>query len=170
MHEYPSGEQWVIAHGGQEVTVVEVGGGLREYRRGGVDVLAGYAVDEQCRAGRGQLLMPWPNRLRDGRYTFDGVEYQLGLSDPSHGNASHGLARWVSWSLVERSEAGLTVGCRLHPQPGWPGVLDLSANYVLTARGWRAADATNIGDTLAPSASARTPTSRSGTTRWARPC
>ena len=52
MHEYPSGEQWVIAHGGQEVTVVEVGGGLREYRHGGVDVLAGYGVDEQCRAGR----------------------------------------------------------------------------------------------------------------------
>jgi len=151
MHEYPSGEQWVIAHGGQEVTVVEVGGGLREYRHGGVDVLAGYGVDEQCRAGRGQLLMPWPNRLRDGRYTFDGVEYQLPLSDPSHGNASHGLARWMSWSLVERSEADLTVGCRMHPQPGWPGTLDLTASYALSARGLSVLlTATNIGDTRVP--------------------
>ena len=48
--------------------------------------------------GRGQLLMPWPNRIRDGRYSFGGRDLQLGLTDPSRGNASHGLARWAAWT------------------------------------------------------------------------
>ena len=62
-----SGEQWTIRYGSHEVTVVQLGGGLRTYTLDGVDVVAGYRVDEVARAGRGQLLMPWPNRIRDGR-------------------------------------------------------------------------------------------------------
>ena len=45
MSAYPSGEQWTISHGEQEAVVVEVGGGLRGYRVGGLDILAGYGVD-----------------------------------------------------------------------------------------------------------------------------
>lgn len=132
-----SGEQWTIRHEGQEAVVVEVGGGLRCYRAHEVDVLAGYAEDELCKAGRGQLLMPWPNRIRDGRYEFDGVEYQLGLSEPALHNASHGLVRWASWSVLDEAEDGsaLTVGLRLHPQPGWPGTLDLRVTYALGPQG-----------------------------------
>ena len=53
--------------------------------------------------GRGQLLMPWPNRIRDGRYTFGGRELQLALTEPKRSNASHGLARWVAWTLEEHT-------------------------------------------------------------------
>ena len=52
---------------------VEVGGGLRVYTSGGADVLDGYRLDERCSGGRGQPLIPWPNRVRDGRYEFDGA-------------------------------------------------------------------------------------------------
>ena len=69
---FPSGEQWTLRRGRQEATVVEVGGGLRTYRVDGTDIVAGYADDEVCRAGRGQVLMPWPNRIRDGLYSFAG--------------------------------------------------------------------------------------------------
>jgi len=151
MHEYPSGEQWVIAHGGHEVTVVEVGGGLRAYRAGGVEILAGYGVDEQCRAGRGQVLLPWPNRLRDGRYVFDGKEYQLPLTEPTRGHASHGLVRWSPWSVVEQAPDEITVGYRLHPQPGWPGTLDVTVTYALSDAGLTVlTTATNIGDERVP--------------------
>ena len=57
--------------------VVEVGGGLRTYSAAGRDILDGYGADEMCPSGRGQVLSPWPNRLEDGSYEFDGRRHQL---------------------------------------------------------------------------------------------
>ncbi len=150
-HEHPSGEQWTLRHGDLRATVVEVGGGLRTLTSGGRDVLAGYDIDEMASAGRGQLLMPWPNRLRDGRYRFDGREQQLALSEPARGNASHGLVRWALWSLLERSDSALTVGYRLHPQQGWSGRLDLTVRYELSDHGLTVTTtATNVGRNRVP--------------------
>lgn len=150
-YEHPSGEQWTVRHGDLQATVVEVGGGLRTLTAGGRDVLAGYDVDEMASSGRGQLLMPWPNRLRDGRYRFDGKEQQLALSEPARGNASHGLVRWALWSLLQRSDDALTVGYRLHPQQGWSGCLDLTVDYQLAEAGLAVTTtATNVGRDRVP--------------------
>ena len=64
----PSGEQFEIAHGDQRATIVEVGGGVREYRVGDRDVLDPYPRDAVCDGAHGAPLIPWPNRLGDGRY------------------------------------------------------------------------------------------------------
>src|SRR6266545_1023620 len=98
----PSGEQFEIAFEDQHAVVVEVGGGLRAYSAGGREVLEGYGADEMSRAGRGQVLLPWPNRVRDGRYEFDGVGYQLALTEPEHSNAIHGLVSWAPWRVRGR--------------------------------------------------------------------
>ncbi len=63
--------------------------------------------------------MPWPNRIRDGRYSFAGTDQQLSITEVSRDNASHGLVRWALWELVDRTDSSLTLGYRLHPQPGW---------------------------------------------------
>jgi aldose 1-epimerase len=149
----PSGEQWTLRRGRQEATVVEVGGGLRTYRVDDTDIVAGYADAEVCRAGRGQVLMPWPNRIRGGKYTFAGSDLQLGLTEAALHNANHGLVRWATWQLHWHSDdwSALTVRTRLHPQPGWNGILDLSVNYVLDPDGLSASShATNVGDTPTP--------------------
>jgi aldose 1-epimerase len=147
----PSGDQWTIRHGDHEAVVVEVGGGLRTYAFRGRDVLAGYPPDARCSAGRGQLLVPWPNRIRDGRYTFAGRDHQLALSEPDRANAVHGLVRWAIWSVLERTEDTVTLGCRLRPQPGWEWSLDLSVTYALTASGLVVTPrARNVGTEAAP--------------------
>ncbi|GAA1994261.1 aldose 1-epimerase family protein [Terrabacter lapilli] len=147
----PTGEQWTIGHGAFEATVVEVGGGLRTLTRDGVDLVAGYAADEPCASGRGQQLMPWPNRLRDGRYTFGGTEHQLPITEVPRGNASHGLVRWALWELVELEDDRVTVGYRLHPQPGWDHFLDLRTTYLLDDSGLVVtAAALNVGPSAAP--------------------
>ena len=69
----PSGEQIEITAGDQQAVVVEVGGGLRSYSAGGRDLVDGYGADEMSSSGRGQVLIPWPNRLQDGSYEFDGT-------------------------------------------------------------------------------------------------
>lgn len=147
----PSGEQWTLRRGDDELTVTEVGGGLRTWTRGGLDVVAGFPDDAMSLAGRGQQLVPWPNRIADGVYTFDGVELRLGLSEPKLHNASHGLVRWAAWTLADRSDDAVTLTHRLHPQPGWSWVLDLETRYALTGDGLEVTTtATNRSGTRAP--------------------
>ncbi len=146
-----SGEQIEIAFGDQRAVVVGVGGGLRTYSVGGRDVLDGYGADEMSTAGRGQVLIPWPNRLQDGRYEFDGRQHQLPLTEPEHSNAIHGLVRWSTWNVAEREPDRVTMEHRLHPQPGYPFSVDLRIEYVLTEDGISVqTTATNVGPDPCP--------------------
>jgi aldose 1-epimerase len=126
--------------------VVEVGGGLRAYTVAGRDRLDGYGPDERCEGGRGQVLIPWPNRLRDGRYEFGGEDYQLPLTEVETGNAIHGLVRWDNWSATEHGPSRVAMEHVLHPQPGWPGTLALRIDYELGDHGLDiTTTATNVG-------------------------
>ncbi|MFI8504579.1 aldose 1-epimerase family protein [Streptomyces sp. NPDC085524] len=146
-----SGEQWLLRRGAQTAVVVELGGALREYEVDGRPLLDGFAADEPITGGRGQLLVPWPNRVAGGRYGFGGGERQLPLTEPENGNAIHGLLRWVPWRLLARSEDEVTVGTTLFPQPGYPHRLEVSAAYRLGPDGLEiTVTAANPGDTAAP--------------------
>ena len=108
--------------------------------------------------GRGQLLMPWPNRIRDGRYSFGGRDLQLGLTDPSKGNASHGLARWAAWTLEEHTDTSVSLVYRVMAQTGYPWTLDLHVLYDLSADGLVVTQtATNLSPEPAPCASGAHP-------------
>jgi aldose 1-epimerase len=131
----PSGEQIEIVHGDQRVTVVEVGGGLRTYTLDGRNVLDGYGADEMSSSGRGQVLIPWPNRIQDGRYSFDGHDYPLPLDDVEEQDAIHGLVRWGSWIAGDREKHRVVMKHVLHPQPGYPHSLALGVEYVLSDDG-----------------------------------
>jgi aldose 1-epimerase len=102
----PSGEQITIAARDQQAVVVEVGGGLRSYSVGDRELLDGYRADEMSSSGRGQILIPWPNRLQDGSYEFEGRRHQLPLNEPEHYNAIHGLVRWNAWTTPSTSHTG----------------------------------------------------------------
>lgn len=91
----PSGRQVRLSAHGQSAVVVEVGDGLRDYRVGGRPVLDGFAEDEMGTAARGLPLVPWPDRLHEGRYASDGVTCALPLDEPEQANAVHGLGRGV---------------------------------------------------------------------------
>lgn len=154
----PSGEQYEITGGGYRAVVTECGAGLRVLEHGGRPILAGYAEDEQATGGRGQLLLPWPNRIRDGRYRFEDRDLQLPLSEAARGHASHGLVRWVAWSLREHGSDTVTLGYRLMSQPGYPWTLDLTATYGVSEAGLAVAvTATNLADRPAPFAAGAHP-------------
>ncbi|HET7567881.1 MAG TPA: hypothetical protein VFJ91_07815 [Gaiellaceae bacterium] len=143
----PSGEQFELRAGGRRVVVVEVGGGIREWD----GVLLGYREDEPCASARGQVLAPWPNRIAEGRYAWEGEELQLPVTEVATGSAIHGLVRWVSWRAVEREEGRVVLEHVLHPQPGYPFALRLRVDYRLEERGLRVrTEAENVGDRPAP--------------------
>ena len=147
----PSGEQVELVRGTSRAVVVEVGGGLRSYDVDGLAVLDGYEEADAITAARGQPLIPWPNRLHGGRYTWDGVEHEVPLDEPALGNALHGLTRFRAWRPVDRSADAVTMALRLHPSPPYPFCLDLSASYALDGDGLVVEHtATNVGADAAP--------------------
>jgi aldose 1-epimerase len=148
---FPSGEQTEIRAGDHRVVVVEVGAGLRTYAVAGHDVLDGYDAEEMAGSGRGQVLIPWPNRIEDGAYEFAGVRHQLALNEPAARNAIHGLVRWVSWATREREDDRVVLEHTLHPQPGYPFSLALDIEYSLSDEGLRVTStATNVGREACP--------------------
>jgi len=143
----PSGGQFELRHGAQHAVVVEVGAGLREYG----DVLLGYGADEMCSSGRGQVLIPWPNRVVGGAYEWEGTRYQLPITEVERTTAIHGLVRWANWQAVERAESRIALEHVLHPQPGYPFVLALRVEYALGDEGLTVTTkAENIGDRACP--------------------
>ena len=147
----PTGVQYEISSGDHRAVVVEVGGGLRIYSVAGQEILDGYREEELPPGGAGQILAPWPNRLRDGKYHWHGADYQLALSEPAHGNAIHGLVRWLPWQPVSVEPDRVTLACQLNPTPGYPWRLELTTTWSFGAAGLVAEHtATNLGDSAAP--------------------
>jgi len=115
----PSGEQITI-NWRSEAVVVEVGGGLRSSSARGLECVDAIQSrrDELLRPG--SILMPWPNRLQDGSYEFDGWRHLFPLNEPERRNAIHGLVRWATWTVAEQEPHRAVMKHVLHPQPGYP--------------------------------------------------
>jgi aldose 1-epimerase len=154
----PSGDQFEIRAGGYRAVVTECGATLRVLEYAGRPLVHGFGDDEMSSAGRGQLLVPWPNRIRDGQYRFDGRDLQLALSEPARNNASHGLARWCAWTPEEHATSSVSLGYRLMAQSGYPWTVDLHVLFDLSADGLTVTQtATNLSDRPAPYASGAHP-------------
>jgi len=147
-----TGAQFEIMAGDYQAVVTELGAGLRTLRHRGQPVIAGYEPDELPPGAAGQLLVPWPNRVDGGRYTMAGTGYQLDLSEPSAGNAIHGLTRWTPWSAVRHTSSDVLLHVVLLGRAGYPFCLEMEAEYQLSEdRGLQlSVTARNVGSQPAP--------------------
>jgi aldose 1-epimerase len=147
-----AGQQFTIAAGKHRATVVEVGAGLRRYTHAGRDVTGTYGEGVLPPKGCGITLVPWPNRLRAGRYTFDGTTQQAALTEPKTGNAIHGLGRWARWTPLAQTRSRITLALDIVPQNGYPFEVRAEVTYTLhAARGLTVtARAQNCGQQRAP--------------------
>jgi aldose 1-epimerase len=147
----PSGEQFELAFDHQRAVVTQVGAGLRTYWAGDREIIDGYDVRELCPSGRGQVLIPWPNRIMGGRYEFRGRPLELAIDEHVTHSAIHGLVRWAAWRVAEREDHRVALVHDLHPQPGYPFALALRIEYTLSERGLSVATtATNVGSDPCP--------------------
>ena len=51
---------------------------------------------------KGANLIPFPNRLKDGKYTFGGIDYQLFKNYPEEGNAAHGFIYDKPFEVIQK--------------------------------------------------------------------
>lgn len=147
-----TGRPYVITAGAHRATIVEVGAGLRNYTLDGVDVTASYGEDMLPPRASGITLVPWPNRMREGRYTFEGTTYQLPLTEPASRTAIHGLGRWQRWAKVRHQDDQVTLRLDIVPQNGYPFEVRVETTYALhPERGLQVTlTARNVGARRAP--------------------
>lgn len=151
MNTLPTGQQYRIESGPYVAVVTEVGAMLRSLTRDGVEVLWTFAEDEAPRMSMARQLVPWPNRIRDGRYTFDGVEHQLPITEPARNTALHGLGEGVAWRLVSHGPDEVALATTIYPQTGWNAVLEVEIRHAIDDGGLTVtATARNVGATRAP--------------------
>jgi aldose 1-epimerase len=148
---FPTGAQHEIRSGDWTAAITELGATLRSLQIGGRDVVNGFPADKSPSGGRGQQLLPWPNRIRDGRYEFEGKQQQLALTEPARHNASHGLSRYVPWRLLDHQEDAVTQQLVIYPQSGWPGILQAQVTHRLNAGGLIVdVEVVNLGNNAVP--------------------
>jgi aldose 1-epimerase len=153
-----------LRHGDQELVVTTLGAALRSYTVAGRAVLDGTGPGEPITAARGQLLVPWPNRIADATYRFAGQEYHLPVTEPSTGSASHGLVRKVVWEVQDEAPDSVRLGVDVTPRPGYPFPLRTEVSYALGPDGLATRLATtNTGDRPAPYAAGAHPYFTAGT-------
>jgi aldose 1-epimerase len=160
MTEDPTGEQihlratFDTAIGTRDVTahVAQVGASLRGLTVDGLDLVAPYPDGSPTPASSGRVLVPWPNRIRDGRWhDLYGVEHHLPITEPARHNAIHGLLATEPY-LVHVSSSGdrAVLGARIRPTEGYPASLDTVVAYELTEHGITVThEIVNVGDDAA---------------------
>jgi aldose 1-epimerase len=149
--EPPTGAQFELRHDGAVAVVTEAGAGLRSWRVGGEELLDTFATGAPADSYRGKVLAPWPNRIRDGRYRFSGVEHRTPLTEPERSAALHGLVLDERFAVVRRSTDEVVLAHALRPRPGYPFALDIEVAYALGADGLAVTlRATNASDAAAP--------------------
>lgn len=146
-----SGFQFELRSGGCRAVITDVGASLRLLQVDGHDLVVPFDADEVRPFYRGAVVAPWPNRIGDGRYVWDGVEHQVALNEPERRTALHGLVAWTRWEATASSEDSVVLQCEVVPQVGYPFPLRLRTTYRARPDGLDLElEATNTGAQDAP--------------------
>lgn len=146
-----SGTQHALRAGDYEAVIASVGASLRSLTYEGRDLTVPFDADEVRPSYRGATLAPWPNRIVDGKFTFDGVERQVALTEPARHHALHGLAGWLDFEAIDKSPSHVTLAAVITPQTGYPWRIVVTTTFSLDADGLtQTVTATNESPDAAP--------------------
>ena len=110
------------------------GGGLGFWRRGAHDLLRPAAVRDEPLALGCFPLVPYSNRIRHGRFRFDGDEIRLPLNFGDHPHSIHGHGWQAPWQVTSRRPAGVELTYR-HRADAWPFDYEARQGIALSDRG-----------------------------------
>jgi aldose 1-epimerase len=133
-------ELLTLRRGATELVLTpEIGGGIAHWRHDGVEVMR--ETTPETLAARDPLglanfpLVPWSNRIRDGRFRFAGREVHL---PPHHGdavNTIHGQGWINAWDVVAASENDAMLVYD-HAPDHWPWAYRAEQRFTLADDGF----------------------------------
>ena len=117
------------------------------------EVITGYSGAKNKAGGQGDVLIPFPGRIAQGRYTFGSQSYQMDKNDKEGPNAIHGFLRQTLWQTEEASSEKITFAATVQPEthPGYPYALSVRVTYHLSQNGLQTSfTVENTGSAPAP--------------------
>jgi len=147
-----------LIHGDWQLVVAPYGASVRGLSRRVEDgsrrqVITGYTGASGKVGGQGDVLIPFPGRVAQGHYTFQGQTYQMDKNDSEGPNAIHGFLRKTLWDseLLSADEVTFTTALSADAHPGYPFALGARVTYRLDGGGLTCEFAVgNLGDQPAP--------------------
>lgn len=120
-----------------------------------IDIAWGYSGGSGKRGGQGDVLIPFPGRIGNGRYSFDGRTFQLECNDKEGPNAIHGFVRSLPWHIQEsrpnRVAFAVHLAATTYADRGYPFSLRILVTYELNNQGLECRfSVTNVGHKSAP--------------------
>ena len=167
--EVPTGRQFRISSAGHghlvSAIMTEVGGTIRSLTVDGQPLIEEFPERGLPLHCEGEILIPWPNRVRDGRWEHNGDVFQLAINEPERGNAIHGLVNDRPHTVVRQAADELTLGVQIARSEGYPFALGVETTYAVSALGLTVVHAlTNKSARPAPAAIGAHPYIRVGET------
>ena len=146
-----TGQQYSIRHGDYEAVVTELGAILRVLKYRGKDLLASFDPDGTVPCSNGNVLVPFPNRIEDGTYEFQGHTYTLPIDEHDRNTAIHGYGYRAYWRLQALTEDSVSLSWRVPDMGGYPFDVVVTVTYTLDDQGLTMTTrALNLGDEAAP--------------------
>lgn len=81
----------------------------------------------------GRLLVPFADRIPQGRYRWHGRDYQLPCNDTENGDAIHGFLYRRAMTVTAQSDSRLSLRGSVGGQAGYPWRLEVVVNYAVGA-------------------------------------
>lgn len=79
-------------------------------------------------------LVPYSNRIRNGRFSFDGKDVALPLNFPPQPHSIHGFGWQALWSVTGQTDSSVTIDYR-HAADAWPWPWRVTQTFSLTDSG-----------------------------------
>ncbi len=131
--------------------VSNVGAALKSLRVNDTDIITPTVGHELNPYADGIVMAPWANRIDHGRWSLDGKELQLEITDKTLDNAIHGLVSQKLFEVDEQTTDRVTLSTIILPTVGYPFELFVSVTYQLVQDGMKAThNAVNRSDSRAP--------------------
>lgn len=135
----PTGQQFTLTfRDGDRVhraRIAEVAAAPQTYTVDDLDLIEPNPLDRVPVKGQGIVMAPWPGRVAGGRWELDGLPRQLAVTEPENGNAIHGLLRYTGYRVLELEDHRVVLTATIHPQLGWPFIIDTMVEYALGSDG-----------------------------------
>ena len=134
-----------------ELVVTDHGAALISFNYRGIDYLASQFSPYVIEASQGQLLCPWPNRIKNGTYEHLGTKFQLPINEVEKRNAIHGLIRWNLFQVINLDHNGIEMTSVVIPQQGYVYELKVKVKFELLEFGFKVlTEVSNESDFPAP--------------------
>lgn len=115
--------------------ISRVGACLDRLAIAGTELVQQFPQDAPRPYSAGVLLAPWPNRIRDGRWTQDGNAYELAITDNARHNAIHGLVTDGTFDVLHQTDSSVTLEYLIGPAAGYPFSVTVTVSYQLSDQG-----------------------------------